>query len=597
MHRGQAEVVAALLSTLVLVAAFAILWISLYPQYLGLEQSVQRNILYARLAAREQLVLERARLQDGKLNLTIANTGDFETTLIAVYLNETLAWNGALQIPPGASKSLEAPAGSAASYVIKLCTLRGNCWAFQETATTTTTPPPPPAPQQPLFSLVSWNQTISGPPSGKARLVFTLANNGAVPGAARVEVYNHSGGLVNQTLLAVPGGSQATGELTVTLPPTPGTYTWTIKVYNNATGVYDDSKTFIVAVQTPVFRITSYNTSISGLPGSTAKLVVTVSNDGSVPGTARVEVYDNTGALKASQTLTINAGSTSTASLALTLPSNTGTYTWTLKVLNVQTGVYDDSKTFTVRVADLVLLSRTAFLYESFETMPANWASIGGSWSNVSGGWSGNALQGTDDNKGPGRESVYYYSGNIPQSFQAIVKIGGVSRNDGIYRGFALLEKLDASSRLYEISAMPSGNFIYLYIWRYSGGWSRLASSAASYVSTWYTVYLSYTLSGNQNTLAATLYDSSGNPLTTVSATDSTFTPAYLGLAVDGGSSLFDEVVAATGDPRYVRVTGLQPGWTVELWNGSKLVASAVADAGGAASLNVLQLPIIRGAT
>ncbi|MEZ0345794.1 MAG: hypothetical protein ABWK01_04525, partial [Infirmifilum sp.] len=46
-----------------------------------------------------------------------------------------------------------------------------------------------------------------------------------------------------------------------------------------------------------------------------------------------------------------------------------------------------------------------------------------------------------------------------------------------------------------------------------------------------------------------------------------------------------------------VRVTGLQPGWTVELWNGSKLVASAVADAGGAASLNVLQLPIIRGAT
>ncbi|MEM2246331.1 MAG: hypothetical protein QXU91_07750, partial [Thermofilum sp.] len=90
----------------------------------------------------------------------------------------------------------------------------------------------------------------------------------------------------------------------------------------------------------------------------------------------------------------------------------------------------------------------------------------------------------------------------------------------------------------------------------------------------------------------------SGAALGSISTADGTLQPRYLALIVDGGrASLFDELVAATGDPRFVNVTGLPSGWRVELWQGATLVASATADTSGNAALNVLQKPIIEGAT
>lgn len=504
MRRGQSEVVAALLMTLILVLAFTLLWLYLYPRYLRTEQEVERSVLQARLQASEQLVLAQVSNWTSGLNLTVVNTGDVDVTLRAAYINETMAWSGHVLIPPGQATTITvSPPPKGALLLVKLCTTRGNCWTYPEsfkTVTGTTTQPPPPPP---------------------------------------------------------PGSSRQ-----------------------------------------PLFKVTSYNSTVYGLPGSTVRLVVTVANTGNAPGNVTLRVLDQSGSLKGSTTLYIANGSSSQASIQVTLPSTRGTYTWTIQALNQQTGNIDDTKTFTVYVFDLTLQSRTAFIYESFESTPSGWSNIGGTWTIVSGGWAGNALQGTDNNGGPGGDSVYYYKGTVPQSYQALVKLGGVSSNDKVYRGFALLQSASTTSSLYEVSIYPRGQNIILYIFLYYLSlWVPLTSSQTRYVSSWYTLYLSYSWSGSSNSITAVLYDASGNQLTSVTASDSTFQPQYLSLAVDEGSSLFDELVAATGDPRYVQVVGLKAGWTVELWQGGTLIASSQADSNGNAKLSVLQMPILRNVT
>jgi hypothetical protein len=138
---------------------------------------------------------------------------------------------------------------------------------------------------------------------------------------------------------------------------------------------------------------------------------------------------------------------------------------------------------------------------------------------------------------------------------------------------------------------------ITTYIRRWVGGWTTLTSQTVSYASGWYTLYVSWSRSGTTNTISATLYDSNGNPVTTVSASDSQVSVNYFGLDVDGGTSLFDNFVLATGDPRYVVVSGLQQSWRVELRDASgALVANATADSSGTARLFVAARPIVANA-
>ncbi|MEM4811211.1 MAG: hypothetical protein QXS92_04795, partial [Thermofilum sp.] len=335
-----------------------------------------------------------------------------------------------------------------------------------------------------------------------------------------------------------------------------------------------------------------------GAPGASVRFVFTVSNTGSAPGTVTVSVYDHGGALKASTSLYLSSGSSAQRELSLLLPSNRVTYTWIVKSFNNQALAYDDEKQFTVQVVDLVLASRTAFLYERFESLSSGWTAVGGSWTIVSNCWAGSCLQGTDNNRGPGGSSVYVWQGSTPPSFQVLVKLGNAAQNDRTYRGVALLESISSTSRLYAATLYPTGNFIRLQLRLYTTAWSNLATYQSNFASSWYTLHLSYTRSGNQNSFIITFYDNSGAALGSISTADGTLQPRYLALIVDGGrASLFDELVAATGDPRFVNVTGLPSGWRVELWQGATLVASATADTSGNAALNVLQKPIIEGAT
>lgn len=84
-----------------------------------------------------------------------------------------------------------------------------------------------------------------------------------------------------------------------------------------------------------------------------------------------------------------------------------------------------------------------------------------------------------------------------------------------------------------------------------------------------------------------------------MSATHEAPAPAYIGLVVgEKKAGLFDNfVLAAAGDPRYVTVSGLPQGWSVELKDANgALIASALADSSGTARLSVVAKPVIANA-
>jgi hypothetical protein len=452
----------------------------------------------------------------------------------------------------------------------------------------------------PTFQIVSWNQTIAGPAGSKQRFVAVIRNTGSGAGIVEVRVLDSAGALVNSTRITIQAGSQATAALTITLPSTMGTYTWRVDAVNTATGSVDDSKSFTVIAQQPLFTITSWNQSVAGPVGSKQKFTATITNAGNGEGTVRVEVRDHNNALVNSSTLTLPAGGQSTIALTITLPSARGTYTWRVDAVNTATGSVDDSKSFTVYATDLYLKLRSALTFTGFESTPSGWSSIGGSWSIVSGGVEGNALQGVDDDRGPGKASVYYWASSISgySSLRAIVQVKAAA---GLERlGPALLVD---TSRLYTIDLDFTGKDKAFEIQYYDGNkWQVVANAAYNpALNVWYAIYLEWSWSGSSNVFSAVLYDASGNQLASIPATSYAGPrPAYIGLVTDGRGrrGLFDNFVVATGDPRYVVVSGLQQGWTVELRDASgNLVASAAADSSGTARLSVAAKPIVANAT
>jgi len=96
------------------------------------------------------------------------------------------------------------------------------------------------------------------------------------------------------------------------------------------------------------FVITNYPSSISGTPSSTKTINITVENQGSADGDCKVRIKDHNGTVVAEQTNTITAGGSATFTLNITLPSDIGTYTWTIEAYNVTNDTVDDTKTFTV---------------------------------------------------------------------------------------------------------------------------------------------------------------------------------------------------------------------------------------------------------
>ena len=459
----------------------------------------------------------------------------------------------------------------------------------------------------PKITVVSYTSSVSGQPNAQAKINVTVRNVGDAPGTAVAQIQD-----VGASCSApVPAGGNGSCSIQVALPGAPGSYTWTLVVQTQETG-YVEQRQVSVYVQQPgvVLSIAWWNTTIVGVVGQQqVKLSVLVENSGSSSVQAEVRVSGFGGGT--SKSASVPAASRAWINLTVGLPTTKGVYTWYVEVYRQDQSSPDDSKTVAVEARDIALAQRTAFLYEDFDPQRNVWGSVGGAWTLVSGGWSGYALQGEDDNKGPGGAdkggkryvSVYYWSqslwsyANPVSGFGVVVKLYFGSGDSNVYRGFALLDS--SLSKLYEVSAFRVGQKVQLFLRKLDGGWSYIDNSGdASCGDGWYTLYLSFSMATTAS-FTYELYDAKGNWLTGKPwNTPVSFQPSILALLVDEKSGLFDDLVAATGDPRYVVVLGLPQGWSAELYSsGGALVARAPADSAGTARLLVAHYPILRGAT
>ena len=231
-------------------------------------------------------------------------------------------------------------------------------------------------PEQPSFRITSYPTSISGTPSETKTISITVQNVGDADGECILRIKDHNGNVVAEDTKTISAGGSATYSLSIAFPSETGTYTWTIEAYNVSIDRVDDTVTFTVEVEElrPEFKITNYPSTVSGSPSSSKTVNITVENQGNVEGAVELRIKDHNGSVVASQQQSIPAGQSYTFSLQITLPSDIGSYTWTIEAYNVSTDAIDDSKSFTVSVEespvsmpDMLSLVRLCFIVETLK--------------------------------------------------------------------------------------------------------------------------------------------------------------------------------------------------------------------------------------
>jgi len=527
-------------------------------------------------------------------NVTVTNTGNATGTVRVRVLDQAgnTVNSTVLAVSPGASV--------ATSLALTLPSSSGTySWTVQavDNATGTIHDSKPITVRavvyQPKFSIRSYNTSITGAAGSKQKIVVAVANTGNATGAVQVSVVDNNGNTVNSTQLTLAPGINATTTIYIALPTSTGTYTWKIQALNLNTTRVDDEKTVQVSVVTylPVFRIVSYNSSISGPVGSRQRLVVTVQNTGNASGNAVITVIDQNGNTVNSTTLSIPAGQTATATLTVTLPSRRGTYTWKINVTNQATGNIDDTKTLLVTAKDIYLQSRGAVSFSSFDTLPSWTQYPTGSWSVSSG-----VLTGTDVSATNKAGSIIYNASYTTSGSLYLLVATQLSTTGKVHWGFILAN--DTSSWIFAGIYTDTKSY-YLEAYqvqkdKISGTPSRGNGFTAS--AGWVTLFAVYTPTSRGSNFTIQLYTTGGKFSFNASLSSSGL---YPGLTVNDDdrkqmfSRLFDNFIASTSDPRIVTVTGLKQGWIVELYDeAGNLIARATADTSGKATLGVLASPI-----
>jgi len=225
----------------------------------------------------------------------------------------------------------------------------------------------------------------------------------------------------------------------------------------------------------------------------------------------------------------------------------------------------------------LVRTSRGAVTYTDFETYPlSGWTNRGGANFQLVPGHKGNALRYSDNNRGIGSASQYYYHTRLDTTYTSLwvsVKVYGSPTNT--YNGLALID--NNLNRLYEISLY--NGYIEVRSWNVEArkGWQQLGNaSIVNYnANYWYTIVLNYAVTATVN-FYVWVYDPNGNQvayLTANSTSGNGFTPAYIGLEVDytgttgTGYGIFDDFIISTVDPRTVVFSNLQSGLVFNIYD------------------------------
>lgn len=132
MRGGEVQALSALLMAAIVISAFSLLWIWLYPRYLDLERMISEGALEAEAFMSERVVVERVKEVEGGLKVYITNTGRVYLELVSVYVNDTLGWEGRVGLGVGEGVDLEVSAPHGEVYRVRVCSARGNCWDFLE---------------------------------------------------------------------------------------------------------------------------------------------------------------------------------------------------------------------------------------------------------------------------------------------------------------------------------------------------------------------------------------------------------------------------------------------------------------------------------
>lgn len=122
---GQANIVGALLLLVIVVSAWCLIWIWVYP----ILESFKEYHPGPRLKelSYEYLIIEDVWVKGGECVVYVYNAGEIEATLSAIYINHIQVWKGQveLKVGEGVSLILSLPPGEEEVRTLKIVTLRG----------------------------------------------------------------------------------------------------------------------------------------------------------------------------------------------------------------------------------------------------------------------------------------------------------------------------------------------------------------------------------------------------------------------------------------------------------------------------------------
>lgn len=281
--------------------------------------------------AGENTIVVRAQLQIHK-QVRIVVTPNFGQAPVYAVTNETKF--GALALSP--IMRLPTPLGWKAALV----TVRGKDAVLLGF---TTQPPDVVHPvTTPNFQLINWTLHVEGLAGSKQSFSFAIWNRGG-KGIAIVHVYDSANRLVYDTSVTIESNSVERREVILQLPDQKGMHEWHIRVWHENTLM--DEKRFTVISRMPNITISNYDQTLSGLPGSTVKLTLTLTNAGDYMGTAICRINS----IQLPQSYPILPGQSVTLEQSVTLPDEIGRFIWVLEVVTNETNNIE-YKTIIVRV-------------------------------------------------------------------------------------------------------------------------------------------------------------------------------------------------------------------------------------------------------
>ncbi|MEM1668620.1 MAG: hypothetical protein QXM53_08190 [Thermofilaceae archaeon] len=454
----------------------------------------------------------------------------------------------------------------------------------------------------PQIVIKRYDASISTPLGSPLRVSLTIENTGDYDGTAVIK-------LNSSQIDKVPLQPQQSLDLVYEdKPPNQlGKHVWVLAVETLETGYVEERQITVNVVDPDSPYISWVNGTIEGLVNWNARIHVCVSN----PGSANREVQLLLNGSRVGS-LEIPAGEEVCTSFTKSLPSEKGIYWWSLSLASLDANF--DERTIKLIVKDLTGSPvRGAIFYDTFSSPSSDWIAIGGTL-RITGG----KLDCEDRDKafcGPIEKSsqtkcatVCCWNRSLSgyNRISAVVQIQVKGGDKNVENGVAFATC--QFNHLYGVTLFMgkrrgSGVPAVLRVTRYDGSWSLIdwTSEFNLAPNVYYTLFVDISLSGGYWVLTYQIYDENGNPIsnTMVKTLDQNWKdwPCRFGLFVDDDKNgIFDNVVLAINDPRYIVVKGLPPRWRVELYSGKRLIASGLSDGAMDVKLSVVTVPIVESA-